>query len=365
MTSKTHNYDAIKESIVGAGATIGEVIKHMDYEAAIVVDEEGRLLGLVTDGDLRRAFLGGADFDTPVADVMTRDPLSISSDLTREEKVSIFLGKKIRHLPIIDDDHRLLGLEMLRDQYDDFDFGEAVLMAGGKGTRLRPLTQNIPKPLLNVGDKTILDNLLLRLREGGLRDVIISVNYLGDKIRRHVNDGREHGVNVAYVEEEKPLGTAGSLSLIDPRPSKSFVVMNADLITEFDFRAFSRFHREHGNDMTVCVRKIAQKIPFGVVDLNDELTDVVGIREKPECHYLVNAGIYMIEPEIIDLIPKNEFFDMVSLINKAMENDRKVGAFPVFEYWRDVGRHEEMNQARREWLEKNENGQSKAEEVTS
>jgi NDP-sugar pyrophosphorylase family protein len=218
-------------------------------------------------------------------------------------------------------------------------------MAGGKGLRLRPLTENTPKPLLKVGESTILDKVLEGLESSGVADVVISVNYLGDKIKEHVSASKRDGLNVGFVEEGRELGTAGSLSLLEPRPAGSFIVMNADLITQVDFNALQRFHSKEGNKLSVCVRKIKDSIPYGVISLADGSRSISRVEEKPEREYLVNAGIYMLEPEILDLIPKDRFFDMVSLINLALESGLKVGAFPIFEYWRDIGRHQEMKAA--------------------
>jgi dTDP-glucose pyrophosphorylase len=358
MAPKQLDKETFLHAIVHRGSPVREAIGHMVNEAAIVVDDERKLCGLITDGDLRRAFLAGATLDTPLSEVMTKSPMTISTEMSHQEILAVMLRKKIRHLPVVDANGYPIGLELLKNQYEETQFTEAVLMAGGKGTRLHPLTYETPKPLLDIGNGTIIDNVLDGLRNCGIRDVIISVNYLGEKIREHINDGQDRQMNVAYVEEEKALGTAGALSLLDPRPAHNFIVMNADLITEMDFRALDRFHKEEKNHLSVCVRSIRQPIPFGVVSLHEDRSRIANIVEKPEYDLLVNAGIYMLEPEIIDLIPKNMFFDMVSLIRKAIETGYRVGAFPIYEYWRDIGRHSEMDIARREIAEKRKTNDS-------
>ena len=338
--TKEYNY---KECLVSASDSIELVLKHMvNAEAAMIVDENGILKGFVTDGDIRRAFLKGAGLETPVSEVMTASPMTIRKGLSRNEIIGIMLRRKIRHIPVVDELGRPVGLELLKNQYSDTEIPQAVIMAGGRGARLMPLTADTPKPLLKIGEKTILDKILDRLESSGVADVVLSVNYLGDKIKDHVSGSRTKGLHVGYVEEEKALGTAGALSLLSPRPANSFIVMNADLLTNLDFKAFMNFHKAEKNHFTVCVRKIKQNIPFGVVSLDKDSRAIEAITEKPDYEFLVNAGIYILEPGIIELVPKDSFFDMVSLIKKALANGYKVGAFPVIEYWRDLGRHEEI-----------------------
>jgi dTDP-glucose pyrophosphorylase len=364
MVTEQITKKALKEALVNYKVDIEEALMHMDSEVAIIVDDDGRLCGIVTDGDVRRAFLGGANMQTPVSDVMTLSPITLSEKLSREEVLSIMLKKQIRHLPILDKDGRPIGLELLRNQYDNNLIDAAVLMAGGKGTRLRPLTYDCPKPLLKVGKNTILDNVIDGLKNSGINDIAISVNYMGEQIKSHVKDGKSLDLNISYLEEKKALGTAGALSLLEPTPKKSFIVMNADLLTEIDYRALSRFHKDQRNDLSVCVRQVTNKVPYGVISLKDDKLQIDGIQEKPTHTYLVNAGIYMLEPKIIDLVPKNTTFDMVSLINKAMEAGCKIGAFPIFEYWRDIGQHDEMDKAISDLNQKAaKNEQKKTDEV--
>lgn len=344
MTSERTETKAFLDSIVGEGVAVEEALRHMGAEAALVVDSAGRLSGLLTDGDIRRAFLAGADLRTQVSKVMTRNPMTIPDGLPTEEIVGMMLARRIRHLPVVDSDGRPIGLELLKQQYDPSQIAQAVLMAGGKGSRLRPLTADTPKPLLKIGDTTILDNVLDGLASSGVGEVVISVNYLGHKIKEHVGSA-DRDLRIDFVEEARELGTAGALSLLDPRPGRSFIVMNADLLTDMDFKSLHRFHSKERNDFSVCVRRHKETVPFGVITLDHDSRRIKEVAEKPEHEFLVNAGIYMLEPHIIDLIPKNSPFDMVSLIKKAISCGLKVGAFPIYEYWRDIGRHEEMEAA--------------------
>lgn len=341
----------LRAALVLRQATIAETLKHMSHEVALVVDSKGRLCGLLTDGDIRRAFLAGAHVDTPVAQVMTVKPLTIPPDLSPREMQEIMLRHHVRHLPVVDKHGRPIGLELLKEHYDEMRSAGAVIMAGGKGARLRPLTENTPKPLLPLGESTILDNLLGGLNDAGINDVVISVNYLREQIKDHVGQGT-NGLHVSYVEEEKQLGTAGSLALIEPKPRHSVVVMNGDLVTDLDLNAVVRFHRRHANDLTVCVRRHSIAVPYGVVTLDPDKHKVHDVQEKPAIDFLVNAGIYILEPQIISLVSRGSVADMVWLIREALANGRKVAAFPILEYWRDVGQHQEMGLARQEWQQR-------------
>jgi len=343
---------------IPATATIEQALTHMSHEVAMVVDADNKLLGIVTDGDIRRAFLAGAQLDSPVAVAMTTEPYVVPPGLSHYQLRSIMLRKSIRHLPVVDADGKPVGLELLKFQFDERELGEAVIMAGGMGTRLRPLTLDTPKPLLRIGNETLLDNVLTGLKNNGVQDIVISVNYLGDQIKKHASHYHGHDVNLTYVEEPEQRGTAGALALLNPRPQRSFLVMNADLMTDLDFRCFSRFHRQQGCAMSVCVRRQAITVPYGVVELDAANQLVQAIVEKPDKDFLVSAGIYILEPHLIDLIPKDSFFDMPSLINAAIANGHKVAAFPVLEYWRDVGRHQEMQQAQQEWQQRQQRRKS-------
>ena len=366
MDRTGHSTVDISKSVIGCGTSIQEAVKHMGCEAAMVVDQDGKLRGLVTDGDIRRAFLGGAGLDSPVSEIMTANPISIKRGLPPRQVRSLLLGKGIRHLPVVDDDGRPVGLELLKERYQELErkaeLTDAVIMAGGQGLRLRPLTDHTPKPLLPLSeDETILDNVLSGLRHSGLNEIVITINYLGDQIKEHVGRMDKGGLNISFLEERERLDTAGALALLDPRPKNAFLVMNADLITDMDFQALRSFHQDRRDDLSVCVRKYTQTIPFGVVRLSRDQESVSSIEEKPRHECFVNAGIYLLEPHVVDLIPKDRPFDMVSLILKAISSGMKVGAFPILEYWRDIGRHDEMALAKEELNRKrNQENQGKA-----
>ncbi len=340
--------EKLKAALIGPETPISRAVKHMDAEAALVVDEKGQLQGLITDGDIRRAFLAGAALESPVSDIMTIAPLTVKQGTSQMAIIALMMQKKIRHLPVIDKQGRPVALELLKNQLEDLEPAEAVVMAGGKGTRLLPLTENVPKPLLKVGEETILDNILQNLKQNGIEDVVLTVNHLAEQIKSHVGNGAGHDLSVNYVQETQALGTAGGLTLLHNRPEGSFLVMNGDLLTELDFRSLIKFHRESGCMMTVCVRRHSIKIPYGVIQMSENNLEVDAIKEKPEHEFLVNAGIYMLEPEVIDLIPRQEFFDMVSLMNSVIAKGLDVAAFPILEYWKDIGQHDQIKEARNE-----------------
>jgi NDP-sugar pyrophosphorylase family protein len=342
---------AIVHHFARANEPIQEVMRRMSActpPVALIVDDQGMLRGTVTDGDIRRGILANIGLNEPVAQVMNPSPVTGRPTFTRAEMLDLMRSRSIRHLPIVDATGRPVRIEVREELSDALDTGNAVVMAGGLGSRLRPLTENLPKPLLPVAGRPILDHILDGLRAGGFRDVVISINYLGERIAEHIGDGARHGVNVNYVSEKERLGTAGALSLLSPRPSRPFLVMNGDLLTGIDFRRLLDFSREGRYDMVVAVRSYQIDVPYGVVDVRDG--QVAGLREKPSYRHFINAGIYLLTPACMDFIPAGRFFDMTDLINALLAKGRTVGAFPVVEYWRDIGNVSDLQQATRDKL---------------
>jgi len=337
--------------LVPSSATLKEATEHMQHEAALIVNDDGRLCGLITDGDLRRSFLQGADQASPVSAIMTREPFTVPVGVSAATIRAELLGRGIRHLPEVDAAGRPVAIHLLKDHLLQLDQAGAVIMAGGQGTRLRPLTLATPKPLLRVGVQPILDTILDGLRRRGVGEVVLTVNYLREQIKDHVGDGSTYGLRITYVEEEQQLGTAGALALLAPRPSKAFLVMNGDLFTDLDFQSFIQFHRDDGNDLSVCVRPYEVQIPYGVVTICPATRVVEEVVEKPCLRHLVNAGIYMMEPRLIDLVPAGQPYDMVSLIRQAKAAGHRVGAFPILEYWCDIGQHRDMQAAHEHWYQ--------------
>ncbi|USN98182.1 MAG: nucleotidyltransferase family protein [Phycisphaeraceae bacterium] len=321
----------------------------------LVTDLGGELSGTLTDGDIRRAILGGRSLDVPVGEFLASknnpvypEPVCARIGWSRDRMLQVMQERRIRHLPVLDDDRRVVDLVLLEDLVDDP--GEpltAVVMAGGLGTRLRPLTTDTPKPMLPVGGRPLLERTIEHLRGAGVHDVVVSTRYKAEQVQAHFDDGRRFGVNVKYLTENRPLGTAGSLRLMD-RPDGTLLVINGDVLTNVDFRAMRAFHSEHGAMLTVGVRRYEFSVPYGVVDCDG--VQVAGLREKPTYTSFVNAGVYLLEPGVFDLLPDADGtpFNMTDLIGRLVEAGRAVVSFPIHEYWMDIGQREDYDKAQQD-----------------
>jgi len=341
----------IEEHLLAVEADIKQAIATIERSTAkiaLVVDAQRRLMGTVTDGDVRRAILNGAQLSDPVSRVMNSSPRIGRVGEDRAPLIDLMRRNICRHIPIVDSDGSVVALETLQEMLDYAHHDNwVVLMAGGRGKRLRPLTEVVPKPMLHVGEQPILEVILERLRSQGFRQFFVSVNYLGDMIRDYFGDGSKMGVSIEYLAEDKPLGTAGSLSLLPGRTSKPLIVMNGDILTKIDFLHLLQFHEEHKAQATTCVRDYFVEVPFGVID-NDGHR-IRGIKEKPRHRFLVNAGIYALQPDVLEFIPRDEFFDMPTLIETLVDRGQHACVFPIREYWIDVGRLEEYERAQNEF----------------
>jgi NDP-sugar pyrophosphorylase family protein len=318
-------------------------------EIILVVDEAGKLVGTITDGDIRRGILSGVSLAEPASIVMNPRPITVQESATRESMLQIMRQHSIRHLPMLDAEGRPVQLERMERLVDDYT-GQAVVMAGGLGTRLQPFTNLIPKPLVSIAGRPILDHTLSRLRRSGIENVVISLNHMGDQIRRHIGTGRRRDLKIDYVTETRRLGTAGALVLLDPRPTKPFLVINGDLVTNLNYSRLLKFQQQEGYEMVLCVRQHAIKIPYGVVEVEGNC--VCGLREKPNVESFINAGIYVLTPDCISLIPTDTYFDMTDLVEAVRQNGGRVGVFPIIEYWRDIGRPEDLEAANLEHEER-------------
>ena len=346
----------VEDAFVSPGWSVRRVMEQIDRNGqaiAVVVDEQRKLLDTVTDGDIRRAILGGIDLDLSIQNLIDhRPPPAHGGPVTAPEGTGMaeLLGRmaelSIRHIPIVDSGGRVVDVAVLTEMIKETELPiTAVVMAGGRGTRLRPLTENLPKPMLPVGDRPLLELIIEQLCEAGIRRVNLTTHYKKDVIARHFGDGQGFGVEIQYVEEGEPLGTAGALGLMAPT-DKPMLVINGDILTRVDFRAMLDFHREHHADMTVAVRQHEFRVPYGVVESDGVL--VTGISEKPVLRHFINAGIYLLDPGACRYIPTDQHYDMPDLITRLVEEHRRVVSFPVHEYWLDIGHVEDYQRAQSE-----------------
>jgi len=318
------------------------------FQAAFVLDEREVLRGIVTDGNVRKALLKDAGLEAPVVDVMTPSPRTIADHATRAEALAVMRAERIHQLPVVDAEGRMVGLHTIDDLIGSRRrTTPVVLMAGGLGTRLAPLTDEVPKPMLRVGGKPILETIVEATVAQGFARIYVSLNYKAEVIERHFGDGARFGAEISYLHEPERLGTAGALSLLPRDLAEPVVVMNGDLLTRMSCDALLEFHARSAADATMVVREASFDLPFGVVTV--EGASIVQIAEKPQRTYLVNAGIYVISPDLLRSIPADEYLDMPALFDGAISDGRKTVAFPLHEYWIDIGRLEELERAQAEW----------------
>ena len=336
-----------RTTLVPDTLSIREAIRAIDESAlqiALIVAADQRLVGTVTDGDVRRGLLRGTSLDAPVTEIMNHEPVSCPVSLGREAALTVMRGSDVKQVPLIDPMGRVVGLELLGDvikrtERDNW----VVLMAGGLGQRLRPLTEDCPKPMLPVGGQPILEIILKNFARQGFHRFFLSVNYKADMVRRHFGDGARWGVTINYLEEREKLGTAGALGLLPEMPKKPIIVMNGDLLTAVNFGSMLEFHVEQQAAATMAVREHTVEVPFGVIDLADNY--LAGLTEKPRYSWFINAGVYVVEPCVLPLIERGQTLDMPVLFERALARNDKIAAFPIREYWRDIGRLEDLERA--------------------
>lgn len=340
-----------KKAVIPPTLSVRDTIRTIDEGAiqiAFVVDGNDRLLGTVTDGDIRRAILRGVPLDGEARLVMNPHPVTAPSDMSRQAILEIMRHKLIHQIPILDHAGRVVDVELL----DNLLMREApqnwvVLMAGGLGSRLRPLTDDVPKPLLKIGNKPLLEIILENFIEQGFRKFYFSVNYRADMVESHFQEGTHWDAEIRYLRETERMGTAGPLSLLQDRITHPVIIMNADLLTKLNFRQLLDFHHEHHAKATMCVREYDFQVPYGVVRIDN--TRITAIDEKPVQRFFVNAGIYVLDPEVFSLIPSDSYFDMPDLFNRIIERKLDTAVFPIREYWMDIGRLEDFQRANGEY----------------
>ncbi len=317
---------------------------------AVVVSEDGQLLGTLTDGDIRRHLLADGNLEAPVSEAMNPNPLTAENGRSEGYMKDLMRRGNIIALPLLDSNGKYIRLIHLMDLGEEIHtsdvsgFSFAVIMAGGEGTRLRPLTNTIPKPMVAIGGVPLLERQIQRLAQAGIKRVYISVNYLRHVIEDHFEDGRDFGVEICYLREQEKLGTAGALSLLPEKPDDPIIVMNGDILTTSDFDSFYTFHITNRAKVTVAAIDHIVDIPYGVI--RAEGSFVTGLVEKPSERFLCNAGIYAVSPDALNLLPDAAYANMTDLIDSCLKNNLPVAVFPVHEYWNDIGTPDDLEKAR-------------------
>jgi dTDP-glucose pyrophosphorylase len=339
--------ERLKSLCVPRTGVLRDVLEKLEaggVEIVLVVDE-GRLQGVITDGDVRRALLRGASLDSPLGKFVIRECVTASPNASRTEVLDLMNSRRITQVPIIDADKKLLGMHLLHDMLGASPRENlAVVMCGGRGTRLAPLTNAVPKPMLRVAGRPILERIVLHLVGFGVRRIALAVNYLSEQIEEHFGTGERFGAQISYLREDQQLGTAGALSLLPEVPDKPLIVMNGDLVTQFSVADMFSFHEAGGQRATMGVRRYFHTVPFGCVELNGDL--LVSLEEKPTISRLVNTGIYILDPELLRRVPRDVQFHMPQLFDGCLRQGEQVRAFEIVDDWIDVGQRDQLKQAR-------------------
>ncbi|EFA74440.1 Mannose-1-phosphate guanyltransferase CBS pair associated [Raphidiopsis brookii D9] len=339
-----------QDVVVFRETPLREAIAKIDKSAlqvALVLNPDNTLGGLVTDGDIRRFILSGKDLDVPVCEVMNSQPTTVLESVPRSEMLALMRRKVIHHLPLVNAEHQVVDLATLDDLIGILERPNwVVIMAGGLGTRLYPLTKDRPKPLLTVGGKPILEIIIENFAEQGFKQIFLSVNYKAEMIEDYFKNGDQWGVEISYLREKERLGTAGALSLLPKKPNLPIIVMNGDILTRTRFDNLLQFHELQGVLATMAVREYDLQVPYGVVRVDG--TKIKSIEEKPVQHFFVNSGIYALSPGVLDYVPSGTFFDMPSLFQQLVVDTRTTAAYPLREYWLDIGRMSDLERANEE-----------------
>ncbi|NKB43002.1 MAG: NTP transferase domain-containing protein [Alphaproteobacteria bacterium] len=343
---------AVEDNLITPDRTILETLKIIDTHGVPfgLVHEDGILQGTVTDGDIRRGILAGIPLSDPVAKVMNTAPIAAAGDISDSEAARLMRRSGIGHLPLVDNAGRIVDLKVLKHLDPKPENGNpVVLMVGGQGTRLQPLTNDVPKPMLEIGGRPILETIVERFVSQGFNEIYLSVNYKAEMIENYFGDGHAFGANISYLREDQALGTGGALSLLPQRPLSPLIVMNGDVLTKVNFSHLIKFHQNHGASATMGVSEYRFTVPFGVVETAAE--SLKSIAEKPQHTFFVNAGIYVIDPNVLDLIPSDSALDMPDLFQHLLDQGATPTVFPLREYWMDVGQSHDLVQANRDYGE--------------
>lgn len=325
--------------VLPINATIKDAIQILNVYAkkiALITDANGILVGTIVDGDIRRGLLKGLTISSPIIEIINREPLTVTLELSRAAVGQIMTNRRIMQIPIVDSRLKLIGLYLWDEIFKPHEYSNTVvIMAGGKGLRLLPHTENRPKGMLLIAGKPILEHILNRFKAEGFSQFVIAIQHLGYQIENYFGDGKQLGVNIEYLKESSPLGTAGALSLLNPAPTDSFLVTNCDVMTGAQITELLEFHKQNGATATMAVKNHEWVNPFGVVEI--EGIEIIGYREKPIIRSTINAGLYVLEPKVLDYFNANNAIDMSTLFEKFLLNKERVVSYPIFESWLDIG----------------------------
>jgi len=339
--------DALVSSSMTLRQTI-EAITNSALQIALVVDDNNKLIGTVTDGDIRKAILAGKDLNITAAEAMRKSPTTSSASTPRTVIIKLMREKRIHQMPIVNESGQVVDVLTVDDMLGAQEKTNAVvIMAGGLGTRLHPLTQDTPKPMLNVGGKPILETIIQSFIDQGYVNFYVSLNFKAEIISDYFGDGSKLGASITYLHETTRLGTAGGLSLLPSKVNYPIIVMNGDLLTRISVDALLDFHQRENAVATMVVREDHYQVPYGVVEVDG--TKIIDVKEKPTQRHLVNAGIYVLSEQSLANIPKGTYYDMPTHFTKLAADGHRTTAFPLHEYWVDIGRLDELERAQREW----------------
>jgi len=336
------------QAILPLDSTIQDAISNLDRVAikiVLIVNDAGKLEGTISDGDIRRGLLKGFDLKSSITDIVHRNPLVATPEIKRETVQQLMVANKIQQIPVVDEQNHIVGLHL----WDEIATRPVrsnlmVIMAGGMGTRLRPHTENCPKPMLHVAGKPMLEHIIERARQEGFSNFVLAIHYLGHIIEEYFGNGDRWQVNIEYLRELSPLGTAGALGLLDKCPEGSFIVTNGDVLTDIHYGELLDFHLRHNAAATMAVRVHEWQHPYGVVQTRG--TDIVGFEEKPVHRSYINAGVYVLNPEALDFLEGGSHCDMPTLFERLQKKAKTTVAYPIHEPWLDVGRPDDLLEAR-------------------
>jgi len=342
-------------------STIGQAIRNLDQVAikiVLVVDKSNKLIGTLSDGDIRRGLLKGLDLNSDIVSIVHRNPLVVPPEMTRDNVMQLMVANKIQQIPVVDEQEQLVGLYLWEEITTPLARANLmVIMAGGKGTRLLPHTQNTPKPMVLVAGKPMLEHIIERGKLEGFNHFVLAIHHMGHIIEDHFGNGERLGVKIDYLREESPLGTAGALGLLHPRPDEPFVVTNGDVISDVRYGELLDFHNRYQASATMAVRTHEWQHPFGVVQMQG--VEIVGFEEKPVARSHINAGVYVLSPEVLNELIAETLCNMPMLFERLQAKSKRTVAYPMHEPWLDVGRPIDLQTANIDFVNDNKEGEEK------